>query len=226
MTFLQLQDAVMNSLNLTSTDARTRIKAELNLRYREVQSAVNLAQSRRGIAIFTTTSGETNVTQSGIAKVFSVFDPTNLQRPLGEISLQQLRQMDAPSLVKGNPYLYVVSGQTNDISTLSLFPQPQSTIVLQADVLKSGVDMVDDTDEPAFSVDFHDVLVHGVRYDELLKMEKLRPLAVESERKFQQRLSELRYFLAKSAYLHLKQTDQYARFGLSARVWPYSNMVP
>ncbi len=53
MTFVQLQNQVMNRLNLTSTDARTRIKVELNLRYREIQSGVNLSQTRRGITTFT-----------------------------------------------------------------------------------------------------------------------------------------------------------------------------
>jgi hypothetical protein len=214
----------MARLNLTSTEARTRIKAEINDRYREVASSVNMASTRRGVTTFTTVSGDNEVTQSGVAKVLSVFDPTYLRRPLGETTLNQIRMMDAPLLVVGIPYLYAVTDNNADLITLFLWPQPTAVNVLNADCLLAGTDMDSDSDEPAFPVDYHDVLVHGVMSDELMKMEKLRPLAQAAEGKFEKRLSELRYFIIKSAYLSLKQTDNYARFGLSARVWPYANL--
>ncbi len=226
MTFLDLQTQVMGRLNLTSTDARTRVKVELNLRYREIQSGVNLSQTRRGIATFTTTSGSSTVTQSGIAKVLSVFDPVYLMRPLREISLNTIRALDAPSLVKGTPYEFVVQNDTSNLITLRLFPQPQVTYDLQADVLLAGTDMVSNSDEPAFPTDFHDILVQGVIADELNKVEKFREAQL-FEAKFEKRLSELRYSLRKAAWiLGPRQTDSFLTYGLSARVWPFANIAP
>lgn len=224
MTFLELQNQVMDRLNLTSTDARTRIKVELNLRYAEVQSSVNLDRTRRGIIQFTTASGQSYTTASGVAKVLSVYDPVFLRRPLGEVTVNQIRLMDAPLAVQGNPYLYAIEHHVNDAVTLLLFPQPQAVQTLQADALLEGTNMVDDDDEPAFPTDYHDILIQGVLADELMKMEKARPLAEKAEAKFEKRLGELRYFIIKSAYLKLQQRDQYGQWGLSARVWPFANM--
>ncbi len=216
----------MNRLNLTSTDARTRIKVEINLRYREVQSGVNLSSTRRGITTFTTASGSSTTTQSGIAKVLSVFDNVYLMRPLREISLNTIRAMDAPSLVQGVPYEFVVQNDTHDVITLRLFPQPQVVYALQADVLLTGTDMSSDSDEPAFPDDFHDILVQGVVADELNKLEKFREAQL-FEAKFEKRLTELRYFIRKAAWiLGPRQTDTYMRLSLSARQWPYANLAP
>lgn len=226
MTFLEIQDAVMNRLNLTSTDARTRIKTEINLRYREVQSSINMAATRRGTRTFTTTSGSSLTTQSGIAKVLNVFDPTYLKNVLMEWSLNQIRQQDPPVQVVGTSTNYAVENMVNNLITLRLYPQPTVSYDLQADCLLAGIDMVDDTDEPAIPTDFHDVLVHGVLYDELMKMEKMNPLALKEEAKFEKRLSDIRYFVAKSAWLRLSQTDSFLQWTLAARTWPYANMAP
>lgn len=226
MTFKQMQDLVMTRLNLTSTDARTRIKTELNLRYREVQSGVNLSATRRGVATFTTTSGSSTTTQSGIAKVFSVWDPVYLMRPLREVSLNTLRALDAPEIVVGTAEEYVIDNFVNNEITLRLFPQPTVAYGLQADVLLAGVDMSADSDEPAFAEDFHDVLVNGVISDELAKLEKWKESQLY-EAKFEKRLSELRYFIRKAAWLlGPRQSDQYMRFGMSSRVWPFANLMP
>jgi len=224
MTFLELQDQVMNRLNLTSSDARTRIKVELNLRYAQVQSTVNLDRTRRGQASFTTVSGNSLTTASGIAKVLSVFDPTILMNVLGEVTVNQIRLMDAPQQVTGIPFLYAINNHINNAVTLRLFPQPTAANVLQADVLLAGTNMVEDTDEPSFPTDFHDCLVYGVCADELLKMDKARPLAISMEERYKERVSELRYFVIKSAYLHLTQQDNYLQNGLNARVWPWANL--
>ena len=46
----------------------------------------------------------------------------------------------------------------------------------------------------------------------------------EAKQQFETRLSDLRYFIAKSAYLKVRQQDQFGEFGLTSRVWPYSNI--
>ena len=225
MTFLQLQNQVMNRLNLTSTDARTRIKVELNLRYAEVQSSVNLDRTRRGTVNFVTASGQSLVTASGVAKVLAVFDPTILRSVLGEVTVNQIRIMDAPEAVVGTPYLYAINNHVNNVVTLRLFPQPTQVNTLVADALIEGTDMVEDSDEPAFPTDYHDILVLGVCSDELLKMDKAQPLAMKMEERFEKRLSELRYFLIKSAYLRLTQVDNYLQNGLGSKTWPWANLA-
>ncbi len=226
MTFKEIQDLVMGKLNLTSSDARSRIKVEINLRYREIQTGVNLASSRRGVTTFTTASGSSTTTQSGVEKVLSVFDNVFLMRPLREISLNTIRALDAPALVQGTPYEYVIDNWTDDIVTLRLFPQPTVAYALQADVILAGTDMTSDSDEPAFAESYHDIIVHGVVADELNKLEKYREAQL-FETKFEKRLGELRYFIRKAAWiLGPRQTDSYLRYGMSAKVWPYANLAP
>lgn len=208
MTFVQIQDRVMTRLNLTSTSARARIKDEINDRYRMVQTSLGLARTRRGSKNFTTASGNSTTTvASGIAKVFTVYDPTNLKQILTETTLPAIRQRDPASAVKGFPREYAVKLHTNDAIVLQLFPQPQAAGTLVADCLLSGTDMSVDGDSPAFPTDFHDILVIGVMADELDHVEKTRPLADKFETRFEKRLAELRYFIAKSSYLVTKQSD-------------------
>jgi hypothetical protein len=57
-------------------------------------------------------------------------------------------------------------------------------------------------------------------YDRMEKFE----FSDRYEQKFQQRVSALRYFIAKSAYLHQQQTDMSSYWGLGTRAWPYSNL--
>lgn len=226
MTFGQIVQQVMDRLNLVSSDARTRIKTEVNLRYREVATAVNLDRARRGTVQFTTASGSSYAVASGsVAKVLSVYDPTILMNVLGESTVEQLINMDAATLVKGTPYLYAVNNVQNNLVRLRLFPQPQQENTLYADAILAGTDLVEDSDEPLLPVDFHDILVLGACADELLKMDKQRIAQQSMEQRFEKRLSELRYFIVKSAYLHTYQNDSYAKWGLDAKVWPWTNIA-
>lgn len=226
MTFRQLQDRVLTLLNLSSDDARERVKAHLNQRYREVQSSVNLAATRRGSVNFVTTPGQAQVTASGIAKLFTLYDPTVHDRVLGETTLNQIRLEDPAGDITGVPERYAIVTHVNDTITLHLTPIPDAVYTLSADCLLAGTDMVDDDDEPALPTDFHDILVHGALSDEWAKMEKFRPAADRAEAKFAERLSDLRYFLAKSAFLRRQQVDMHAPTSLiGRRVWPYQNLA-
>jgi hypothetical protein len=208
MTFVQLQNRVMERLNLTSTEARTRIKAELNDRYREVQSAVNLARTRRGVKSFNTVSGNANVTVSGVAKLLNVYDPVILKRPLDEATPDQIRVLDAAGVTSGPPRLYAVQVHSADEITLLLWPKPASVSGLKSDAILAGTDMSADADEPSFPEDYHDILVHGVLADEYAKIDKLRPAGDKEEAKFEKRLGELRYFIISSGYLNMVSNDR------------------
>ena len=225
MTLAEIRTAVMESLNLTSQEASARVDREINRKIREVQSSVRLTLTRRAIASGTTTSGSVNMTVSG-AKILDVYDKDFLKRPLGQVSLYTLRNMDADQDVVGPPYLWAEALRGATSTLIELYPKPTSdAAVLFFDILDNATDLTDDADEPAFPADFHDLLIDGVRYEELRKMEKMLPLATEAEKRFQRRISDLRYFIAKSAYLKTRQTDTYAEFGLSPRIWPYQNVA-
>lgn len=219
MTFLDLQEATMDALNLSSTDARTRVKSHLNLRLREVQSSCNLAKTRRGLRTVTTASGSGTAVASGVSKVFGLYDDTVLKRPLQEISLNELFARATSDARVDTPTVYAVDLHTADDILLRFHPTPNAALALDADVLLEGTDLSADGDEPAIPDDFHDILIHGAIASEYAKKEQMRA-AQMYEAKFEKRLKELRYFLVKSAYLTLKAKDRGA-FGYAAKVWPY-----
>lgn len=223
MNLRELKKRVSDRLNLSSPDALLRIEAELNDRLREVTSGVNLAQARRGNFDFVTAAGSEFVTGVNCLKVLSLYDPTVLKRPLVEVSVDQIRRRDAGKQVSGVPEVWALYSADARSVTLMLWPKPDAIRTIKSDSILPGVELIEPDDEPAFVEDFHDILVHGVLADELMKKEKYRASDAE-EQKFEKRLSELRYFYVKSAYLGLKQVDRLA-VGLRAKVWPYSNLA-
>lgn len=196
----------MGRLNLTTTEARTRIKSRINERYRQIQSTLHLAPTRYGTVTFTTASGQATVTASGVAKIFNLYDQTTLKRTLDEVTLLQLRESDVAGEQVGSPQKYAISQHKNDIVVLELRPIPTATASLKSDALIAGTDMSADADVPTIPVDFHDAIEYGAVADEMDKLEK-KPLADKYEKKFEKRLRELRYFMAKSAYLTQRQSD-------------------
>lgn len=223
MTFLQLQNRVMSRLNWSSTDARTLVKEYLNERYREVQSSLGLTPTRRGTATVNTTSGNRTLAFTGVAKLLGVFDATILKRPLEETTVDDIRTIDAADAVSGTPTHYAIQKHQNDTITLLLHPVPNAVSALVADALLSGTEMVNDADEPTLPTDFHDLLIHGAEADGRMKMEKM-PLAQMSLSQYHKRLSDLRYFIAKSAHLHQVPRDSESN-PLGRRSWPYSNLI-
>lgn len=224
MTFLELQNAVLTQLGLSSSDARARVKTFLNQRYREVQSSTNLARTRRGSVNFVTAAGSSTSTATGIAKLFTLYDPTTLDRVLSEVTLAQMREKDPTTTTTGYPYEYAITSHVADAMTVRLWPQPTAIATLVADCLLAATELSGDTDDPAIPTDFHDILVRGAKADELMRMEKARHLADKEEQKFAERLSELRYFLAKSSYLTTVPVDR-AGIASGGQVWPYGGRM-
>lgn len=206
MTFLELQNRVMTRLNLTSTDARSRIKLEINDRFREVCTSVNLARTRRGEMNFALVASTGSYTLA-CSKILTIYDRSILKTVLTETTVEQIRQLDPTNAVTGTPRQYAVEHEGADSITILLHPIPDAVNQLYADVIASGVDLAADGDIPGFPVDYHDILVRGVLSDELLKMEKMAPLAKEAEDRFEKRLAELRYYLLKSASKTTRQND-------------------
>lgn len=221
MTFLELQDAVLDRVNLSSTEARARVSRNLNIRYRRVQSTLQLDKTRRGSVDITTTSGVPTVTVSGVAKLLGLYDPNVLHRPLDEKTLAEIEARTAHNALTSTPTDFAIDEHLNDLVILRFYPIPDGAYALEGDCLLAGTDMDEDDDEPTLPTDFHDVLMEGALADELIKMEKFKEAAAK-EQVYEKRLSDLRYFIAKT---RLTQASQ-SRVAFSARrVWPFSNLA-
>ncbi len=198
MTRDEIVAQVAERLNLTSTTALTRIAAEVTERYRWVLGAVGLPMLTQGTTSALTAIGVRYLTFTGIQKLKSVFNSDD--RTLGEVTFDELRNR---AVREDPPREYAIVGVTKNTVTIFLDCMPATVYTLSADALVDAA-VLGPTDEPVFPEVFHDLLVYGARAIELEKMEK-EDLAAEAENKFQRRLSELRYFLAKSAYLSIYQ---------------------
>lgn len=219
MNFLELKNRVKARLNWSSADATALVEDYLNERYRQVASAVNLEKVRFGTVTANTAIGNNTLTFSGVSKLHIVYDTVILKAPLAETTVDDIRERDAAAATSGTPTHYAIFTHLADSVQLLLFPKPTAISALAADGLLAGTDMSADGDEPAFPDDYHDVLIYGAEADGRAKMEKLQSAAY-SERQFKERLSELKYFIVKSAYLSQSPRD---RFALQRRrsAWPY-----
>jgi hypothetical protein len=221
MTFLEMQDAVMGRLNLSTPDARTRIQNLLNARYAEVTSSLGLGQTRFGTVSAVTVSGSNQVTVSGVEHIQTVTDAVVLKRPLIEATIPQLREMDPAAEHVGNPTHYAVQTAGAKSIVLRVYPTPDSVQAFAVDALVTGTKMTTPTDAPAFPESYHDILVKGALEDEYRKLDKKNQADTEGA-KYERRLGELRYHLAKSGWLVRRATSRESLGG--ARVWPYSNL--
>jgi hypothetical protein len=203
MTFTDMVSRVADRLNLTSAAALSRIGQELNERYREVLTGVGLESAASGISVATanTIVGIRTVTFTGVEKLFSVFNP-NFTPPvvLDEFTFDELRNQP----IGTDPARrYAIQGMGAATVTIFLDTVPSTIYSLNADAEMTVLDL-SGVMEPAFSRSFHDLLVEGAIADELYKLEKY-DLSEVKEKNFEKRLSELRYFIAKSAYNDMYQ---------------------
>jgi hypothetical protein len=198
MTFLELQDRVMDRLNLSTDAARARLSSFLNERLRNVQTSCNLGRTRRGTVEEDTTPDDTDLVVTSAIKPFTISMADN--RPaLREVTVDQIRNL-LPTQAAGRPTHYAVKSFQAGGFTLELYPKPEAVYTLVIDGLLAGADLVDDTDVPGFPEDFHDILIFGAMADEYDHFDKPEQ-AMKQESKFEKRLRDLRYFLAKSTYL-------------------------
>jgi hypothetical protein len=212
VTFKNLQDRVMDRYNLTSSDARTRIKNHLNERYRALVTSVSLGRVRRtpGIAL-NTVNGTATYTPTNVVKVIQIAYPAG-NKVLDERTEDFIRESDPDLSQTGAPDCYVQQKFTATGVTVRIYPTPDAVYALTVDGIVSGTDMSVDGDVPAFPEDFHDILIFGALEEEAMKLEKNKDAPVW-EKKAKTRTSELRYFLAKSGYLHKQQGAQFWWWG-------------
>lgn len=208
MTFNEIVAATMERLNLTSPEAQARIGRFVNARYKRVTSGIGLQTSRRTTV---------NVT----------VDPTDPESTLPEYTVENLEKILKITMTAGAGGILVLKEKMYDeitvMATNNRFPRAWApkrmglgtvTIVFDSfppdqtfDLKIEGYQIpetLEDDQEPFLPTDFHDLLIEGAMSDELRKMEKPQ-LAAISENTYNERLSDLRMFIAKSAFLDIAQ---------------------
>ena len=199
MTFDELILEIADSVNLTSDDAKARVARKLNLRYRQVTTAIGLVPSRRTRVSKSASVGVRELIFAGIEKIDAVIDTSSgKDKTLRELSHDEMIEK---TLRSEPPKHYEILSFTPTTVTIKMDCTPVTTFSLSADGVAS-VTMLAGTDSPQFPESFHDILIHGVLADEYHKQEKPE-LSDSSELSFVRRLSDLKMYVAKSAYIDL-----------------------
>lgn len=205
MTFDEIVFTIAGRLNLTSVTAIARIGVSVNEGYKELCTSMGLQTSAQTVARATTTIGSNLLTFGPqpvkVQKMMSVFNEAYPKpNTLTEVDLTVLRNMIPGTDPAQN---YCVYQSYADRVTIMLDSTAGTAYELAADVIGikatlSGADI------PNFAEAFHNLLVYKGMSIELDKMEK-PDLASKQEAKYEARCSELRLFLAKSAYQDIYQ---------------------
>jgi len=124
----------------------------------------------------------------------------DVQQVLEERSFDYLRNR---VLSSQPPQEYAISRMGANSVTIFLDCIPSSIFILSADAYERTTTLVGAA-EPAFDENYHDILVHGGKILEYMKLEK-PSLSKSAQGDFDKRTSELRLFIAKSAYLDIHQ---------------------
>lgn len=195
MTFDEIVNRVAEDLNLTSTDALARIGRHVNMRHREFRAMPWLQVTRRGVATQPRTVGSQYLTFP-TTKIYSVYNPDQFNQTINELSFDEVRNITP---ISDPPQNYAIAKQDATSTTIFMDAVATSTSALCADCELRVLDMALNN-IPGFNEDFHDALYYGAKYLELLKMEKPE-LAMEANARFQDRLSDMKFHIAKTSYL-------------------------
>lgn len=211
MTFDELVEHVMVRLNLTSDEAEARIAHHMNEAYREVTTSIGLQTSRlkeKEVTYDAQDEGSTlpYITVRGLEKILTVRLHVTGQKPkvLFQLTHEDIKSSQSDSVPSQLPMNWAEFRVGANSVTILLDAYPATDpFTLEF----SGYEIADQLSGsmvPAFPESFHDLLITMVMADELYKMEK-PALAETMEKKSEKRLSDLRYFLAKSQWLDVVQ---------------------
>ena len=203
MTFSEIVSAVQDRLNLTSSTSTTRIGIAVNDRFRRASSSIGLNLTRRGTATAASVVGINTMTFN-LEKIENVVNRgTSPYTVLDEEPPEELRNDEPFSRATPKRYAIISVGASTTTILMDAIPTAAAKFTLTADgYINSST--LSGSMVPIFPADFHDILLHGALADEYLKLEKFN-FAQDSEARYERRLSDLRMFLAKSAYVDLHQ---------------------
>lgn len=199
MTLNEMVSYIADQVNLTNPEAKARIARTVNVRYKRVTSSIGLIPTRREEASKAATIGDRYITFTNIEKLDVVFRKVGTKNVvLDEITDDEMLK---ESLVDEPATKYSIFSVAPSSVTLRLNCVPVTEFVLYAHGL-ADASTLSGNDSPAFPESFHDILIHGALADEYRRKEH-KESAKESEMDFERRLSDLRMFIAKSAYLKI-----------------------
>jgi hypothetical protein len=208
----------MARTNLTTTAARDRIKAYVNERLRRVATSTNVGRVRFGSVSINTVANVNTITSTGLVKIVTASIPAENQI-LDERTTDQLRSYDTDVSQNGVPRFFAVKAVNATTLTVQLYPEPDAIYAVVLEGILTGTDLSADADVPGLPEDFHDVLIFGALADELPHLQRTDEAAYYED-KFEKRLSDLKYYLAKSAYLRRVETGNVFSHWWLAGVWP------
>ncbi len=195
MTFSEIVSEV---LHLGGEGRDRRIGRHVNRQYRRLVALPWLQISRRGEVVQNVTVGNRYITFP-VTKLYSVFDPSQPGDTLGERTFNELRNIIALS---DPPQEYAIAKADSASVTIFLDCVPATIYPLHADA-EQRIVTLSGNQIPKFNEDFHDILIYGAKELELLKMEK--DLAEGERARWEQRLSDLKFHIAKTGYLDYLQ---------------------
>lgn len=202
MTFTELQTAVKDLCNLSSTDANTRIGKAINRHYKRITASLGLNPLRFVTRAGTASIGVQTVTFTSIEAIDRVIDATdaNAIRKLDPVSIDTIRTSQPGT---GDPCRFAIESFTASSVTILLDTVPQSTYSLQADG-RATVSDLSGTDVPVIAESYHDILTFLVVSEELLKKEK-RDLAGDYATRAEDLLKQYRFEIADAPPAELQQ---------------------
>lgn len=211
MTLNEMVSYIADQVNLTNPEAKARISRTVNVRYKRVTSSIGLIPTRREEASKAATIGNRYLTFTGIEKLDVVFRKVGTTNKL----LDELTddEMLKESLVDEPVTKFSIFSLAPNSVTIWMNCTPVTAFTLYAHGL-ADASTLSGNDTPAFPESFHDILIHGALADEYRRKEN-KELSKDSELEYERRLSDLRMFIAKSAYLEIYNNKN----GKSAGWW-------
>jgi hypothetical protein len=200
MTVAQIQAIVAGRLNLTSATALSRIVDSINERHSKVCSDIGLQTSTQTTISATTTIGVRSLVFQA-EKLYSVYNPA--YTPVMVLDEESYDYLLNEPVGTDPPTSFAIQNMNASSVTIFLSSVPSTAYALTAQGMVSTVALTT-AQTPLFAADFHDILTYWAMGVELDKMEKY-DMAAKQETLSDNRLSDLRFFLAKSAYKDIYQ---------------------
>lgn len=216
MTHDEMVLEIKDRLNLTGRDVSTHISRRLNYRYRRLTASLGLDGTRRTKVSANTTIGSNELTFASIEHIENVIDErTEPYEILRSVSFDEIRASGVEGDDSDDPHEWAVKSMTATGVTIVIDVMAKTAFALKADGLGT-LSELSGSASPQFPVSYHYLLIDGVMADELRKRGE-RELARDAEMVYEKGLSDLRMFLAKSAYMDIQQNK------LKNRTWMFNS---
>lgn len=171
MTFVELQDDVLDRIGNSEPRARQRIKRALNEWHRRICAEVGLDYLLAPATSYMSFVAGTPAYEldAGVRKIYAITIPS-LRVSLRETTFANIRELDPSRDTLGIPALYALQG----LRTLHLYPIPDSTVTATIDGQGTIADLVADDAQPLIPSEFHHLLSIGALSREYEKVDDQR----------------------------------------------------